>query len=209
MRKCPNCGTEIENEELFACSNCGAELPRDNEIEAAKDKEPIERQERIQPVTTSADRLEPESSAPPTELRPRPQSRRREGNDFWDVVGERWAEMTVGAQVALIGSVAGAIGFIVFLFALTRAGFTANISFYTILLPFVISMYLLFSSSDASFKTRILTYSLIIALGGFWFQPILLFPVNGLWWALWLLGLIAMIGGGFLALWDLTRELEQ
>lgn len=104
MRKCPNCGTEIENEELVVCSNCGMDLPKDERIEEVKDDELVESQENAQPVPVSDDQPEPDSSTPPSELRLRPQSRQPEGNDFWDLLGQRWGEMTVGAQVSLIGS---------------------------------------------------------------------------------------------------------
>lgn len=220
MPECPNCGAEFKDEDQYMCESCGAELPTKSEKETQTGEEPVEREaeiaeaEEAEAVLAEAampdEQAVPEHIVPPDEdERPRPQRPPVERKDSWDLLGERWNEMTVGAQVALIGSVAGLIGFIVFLFALTRVGQPANISLYTILLPFAVSMYLLISSSDAPLRARILTYSAVALLGGVWFMPILMFPSAGLWWSLWLLGLIGMIGGGFMALWDATRGLEE
>jgi len=128
--------------------------------------------------------------------------------DTWERLGESWHQLTVGAQVAAISSAIGIVGFLMFLFALAQAQLRASISLWILILPFVLSLYLLFSSSNAPLKSRILTYAAVAVLGALWLQTILTFPVQGLWWALSVLGLLGMIGGGFLALWDATNHLD-
>lgn len=193
MAKCPNCGQEIE-EGQYMCEDCEAKLlireeTKPEEIAQPNEDEPIAPQEQFEPE-------------------PRQREKREPPKDTWDKLGDAWNDLTVGAQVAVISSIIGIIGFITFLFSLTQAGLKANISLWILIFPFVISFYLLLSSSEAKLKARIMTYSGVVALGALWLLPILTFRIHGLWWSLSLLGIIGIIGGGFMALWDATKSVE-
>lgn len=219
MGKCPNCGKDIE-EGHYMCNDCGTEITSEEEtrptVEDAKATEgkglttnDNAAAADLQAASMAAGMAVPEPMSSKHD-EPRVQKRTQEKRDTWDRIGDAWNIMNVGAQIAAISGVIGLIGFAALLFTITHAGVKAPLVLWILIMPFSISLYLLFSSADASLRMRILNYAGVSVLGSLWFLFIVYgTPIEGLWHVLSFLGLLGLIGGGFIALFEATKEIPE